>query len=134
MTGLATIRDPQLCQHRNDIIAAAATAPGITDWLARQFSQLEISYSDEPAYGGYHVGQRVSPTLVPATGLDWTLALPTMFNEQNENERVGPLRVQSIDGLQTPLLIRPDGYLAAHGVSTDPHAVLADIASYLRTT
>lgn len=34
-------------------------------------------------------------------------------------------------GLETPPLIRPDGYLAAHGVSTDPRAVLADLASNL---
>jgi len=50
------------------------------DWLAQRFSQLDFSYSSEPANGVYQVGQRVSPTLVPAAGLDWTLALPTPSN------------------------------------------------------
>jgi hypothetical protein len=76
ITGLATMRDPELCQRRNDAIAAAAGAPGITDWLVRRLSELDISYSAEPPDGTCHVGQRVSPTLVPAAGLDWTLALP----------------------------------------------------------
>ena len=81
--------------------------------------------------GTYQVGQRVSPTLVPATGLDWTLALPSSPTGPTESGRIGPLSFQFVDGLETPLLIRPDGYLAAHGVSTDPHAVLANLASYL---
>jgi 2-polyprenyl-6-methoxyphenol hydroxylase-like FAD-dependent oxidoreductase len=131
MTGLATLRDPELGQRRNDIIAAAATAPGITDWLARQLSQLEVSYSSEPADGTYHVGQRVSPMLVPAAGLDWTLAVPSAPTGPTESGPTGPLSVQVVDGLETPLLIRPDGYLAAYGVPADPHAVLANLASYL---
>ncbi|WP_269857049.1 FAD-dependent monooxygenase [Streptomyces sp. RPT161] len=131
MTGLATLRDPELCRLRNDITAAAAKAPGITDWLARRLSQLDISYAPEPADGTYHIGQRVSPTLVPATGLDWTLALPASSTGPAETGRIGPLSVQFVDGLDTPLLIRPDGYLAAHGVSTDPQDVLANLASYL---
>ena len=130
-TGLATMRDPELCQRRNDIIAAAAKAPGVIDWLARRLSQLDISYSPEPADGAYQVGQRVSATLVPAAGLDWTLALPGSLSGPAEGGGIGPLSVQFVDGLETPLLIRPDGYLAAHGVSADPHAVLANLASYL---
>ncbi|MBV6701299.1 FAD-dependent monooxygenase [Kitasatospora aureofaciens] len=131
ITSLATMRDPELCRRRNDIIAAAAKAPGITDWLARRLSQLDISYATEPADGTYHVGQRVSPALVPAAGLDWNLALPNPSTGPTESGRTGPLNFQFVDGLETPLLIRPDGYLAAHGVPTDPHAVLANLASYL---
>jgi 2-polyprenyl-6-methoxyphenol hydroxylase-like FAD-dependent oxidoreductase len=131
ITNVATMRDPELCQRRNDIIAAAAEAPGITDWLARRLSQLDVSYSPEPADGTCHVGQRVSPTLVPAAGLDWTLALPNPSTGPTESGRIGPLSFQFVERLQTSLLIRPDGYLAAHRVPTDPHAVLANLASYL---
>ncbi|MEU5304308.1 hypothetical protein ACH4YO_31665 [Streptomyces noursei] len=135
ITSLATMRDPELCQRRNDTIAAAAKAPGITDWLARRLSQLDISYATEcatePADGTYHVGQRVSPTLVPAAGLDWNLALPNPSTGPTGSGRIGPVNFQFVDGLETPLLIRPDGYLAAHGVPTDPHTVLANLASYL---
>jgi hypothetical protein len=131
ITGLATMRDPYLCQRRNDAIAAAAKAPDITDWLARRVSQLDISYSPEPADGTYHVGQRVSPRLVAAACLDWTLALPNSPNGPTRGGRMGRLSFQFVDGLETPLLIRPDSYLGAHGVSTDPSAVLANLASYL---
>jgi hypothetical protein len=110
---------------------APPTETAEPDWLAQRFSQLDISHSSEPANGAYHVGQRVSPTLVPAAGLDWTLALPTPPTGPTESGRIGPLSFQFIDGLETPLLIRPDGYLAAHGLSTDPHAVVSNLASYL---
>jgi FAD binding domain len=131
ITGLATMRDPDLCQRRNDAIAAAAKAPGMTKWLAGRVSQLDVNYSAEPADGSYHVGQRTSPTLVPSAGLDWTLALPNSSTESTRGGRIGNLSFQFVDGLETTLLIRPDEYLAAAGVSTDSPAVLANLASYL---
>ena len=37
---LAQIQDPALAQVRNNVIAAAATAPGVTQWLAKRLAQL----------------------------------------------------------------------------------------------
>ncbi len=59
------------------------------------------------------------------------LALRNSPTGATRGGRIGRLSFQFVDELETPLLIRPDGYLAAHGVSTDPHAVLANLASYV---
>jgi 2-polyprenyl-6-methoxyphenol hydroxylase-like FAD-dependent oxidoreductase len=37
---LAQIQDPVLAQLRNNVLAAAATAPGVTQWLAKRLAQL----------------------------------------------------------------------------------------------
>jgi 2-polyprenyl-6-methoxyphenol hydroxylase-like FAD-dependent oxidoreductase len=39
---LALIRDPTMAKMRNDVMAAAAAAPGVTDWLATHLAQLDI--------------------------------------------------------------------------------------------
>jgi 2-polyprenyl-6-methoxyphenol hydroxylase-like FAD-dependent oxidoreductase len=124
---LANLRDPKAGQLRNDVLAAAATAPGVTDWVSAKLSQLDIAYTDEPDHGLPRIGTRVPPALVPATGLRWTLAVPGDAGQEEH----GALAVRSVPGLPTTLLVRPDGYLAAHGVPADPAAVLDQLPRYL---
>jgi 2-polyprenyl-6-methoxyphenol hydroxylase-like FAD-dependent oxidoreductase len=131
---MANLRDPAAGQRRNDLLAAAAATPGITDWVATKLSQLDIGYAQEPDGGSPRsprVGERVSPTTVPATGLRWTLALPGRSGPQQPGEQQGAVAVRYIPGLRTTLLVRPDGYLAAHGVPAAPPETLDDLAPYL---
>jgi 2-polyprenyl-6-methoxyphenol hydroxylase-like FAD-dependent oxidoreductase len=39
---LALVRDPAMGRLRNDVITAAANAPGFTDWLAARLAQLDV--------------------------------------------------------------------------------------------
>jgi hypothetical protein len=64
---------------------------------------------------------------VPAAGLRWTLAL----DRPDGTGEHGVLAVRRVPGLESPLLVRPDGYLAAYGVSTEPEKVLDQLSSYL---
>jgi hypothetical protein len=77
------------------------------------------------------VGQRIAPTAVPPAGLQWTLALPSQAAQPRTSGQGDRLCVRSVEGLETSLLVRPDGYLAAHGVPADPAAVLDHLAAYL---
>jgi hypothetical protein len=77
------------------------------------------------------VGQRIAPTAVPPSGLQWTLALPSQTAPSRTSGQGDRLCVRSDRGLETSLLVRPDGYLAAHGVPADPPTVLDHLAAYL---
>jgi len=125
---LANLRDPAEGELRNRVFAAAATTPGVTAWITTKLAQLDLGYSTEPDRGLPRVGARVSPNTVPAAGLRWTLALPGQPGEPGEH---GVLAVRHVPGLDKPLLVRPDGYLAAHGVETAPRAVLDRLPHYL---
>jgi 2-polyprenyl-6-methoxyphenol hydroxylase-like FAD-dependent oxidoreductase len=125
---LANLRDPAEGELRNRVFAAAATAPGVTDWITTKLAQLDLSYTSEPDRGLPRAGARVSPTTVPTAGLRWTLALPDQPRSEGEH---GVLAVHHVPGLPTPLLVRPDGYLAAHGVATEPAEVLDHLSRYL---
>ena len=118
LTALATLDDPALCRLRNETIAAAATAEAC-DWLAGRLSQLRVEYARPGPFP--RVGQRVSPTLVRPAALAWTLAVPAAGGAVDCE--IGGVAVRAVDGLQTTLLIRPDGYLAAAGVPPDAHAL-----------
>jgi 2-polyprenyl-6-methoxyphenol hydroxylase-like FAD-dependent oxidoreductase len=124
---LTSLRDPAQGELRNRALAAAATAPGVTEWIATKLAQLDLGYTREPDRGLPRVGGRVSPTAVPTAGLRWTLALdqPTQADEH------GVLAVRHVPGLKSPLLVRPDGYLAAHGVAAEPEKVLDHLSQYL---
>jgi 2-polyprenyl-6-methoxyphenol hydroxylase-like FAD-dependent oxidoreductase len=128
---LANLRDPAAGQRRNALLAAAAGAPGITEWIATKLSQLDVDYTLEPADGSPHVGERVSPTSVPAADLHWTLALPGQEGTEETGEQHGPLAIRHVPGLPTTLLVRPDGYLAAHSVPADPATVLDQLPQYM---
>jgi 2-polyprenyl-6-methoxyphenol hydroxylase-like FAD-dependent oxidoreductase len=133
LADLVTAADPASASLRNDIIAAVATAPGLTGWLASRLSQLDISYpapAAAPADGSYQPGHRVPPTQFAPAGLTWTLAVPKAATGPVGDSQRGNLTVHVAGGLGTTLLIRPDGYLAACGVPADPAAVLARLGDY----
>jgi 2-polyprenyl-6-methoxyphenol hydroxylase-like FAD-dependent oxidoreductase len=132
-TRLANLRDPAQGELRNRVLAAAATAPGFTEWITTTLAQLDLGYSQEPDRGAPRVGARVSPTAVPTAGLSWTLALPGDERAPVADEQT-TLAVRHVPGLDTPLLVRPDGYLAAYGVATEPKKVLDHLADYLPTS
>ena len=128
ITALATLADPAARRLRNEVLEAAAT-PNATDWLAARLSQLAVEYGEARPGPLPRVGQRVAPTLVPHRDLRWTLAVPAGAGVQIDDQ-CGRLAVQAVEGLETTLLIRPDGYLAARGVPTDPRAVLSWLCDY----
>ncbi len=131
----AALTDPAACTRRNALLAAAADTPGITDWIAAKLAQLDIGYTDEPDLGVPRPGARVCPQVVPPDGLRWTLALPgtpaapTLTLGTSAVHDV--LTVRYIPGLETSLLVRPDGYLAAHGVPAEPGEVLDRLVHHL---
>ncbi|SEP53894.1 FAD-dependent monooxygenase [Amycolatopsis saalfeldensis] len=122
---LANLRDPADGELRNRVLAAAASTPGVTEWIATKLAQLDLGYTNEPDHGP--VGTRVSPNTVPTTGLHWTLAL----DRPDHTGDHGVLAIRHVSGLESPLLVRPDGYLAAYGVPTEPEKVLDQLSSYL---
>jgi 2-polyprenyl-6-methoxyphenol hydroxylase-like FAD-dependent oxidoreductase len=124
---LANLRDPAEGELRNRVFAAAATAPGVTEWITTKLAQLDLGYTSEPDRGLPRVGARVSPNAVPATGLHWTLAL----DQPDHTGEHGVLAVRHVPGLESPLLVRPDGYLAAYGVASEPEKVLDQLSSHL---
>jgi 2-polyprenyl-6-methoxyphenol hydroxylase-like FAD-dependent oxidoreductase len=130
ITTLATMRDLESCRVRNEVIAVAGDAPGVVDWLALRLSQLSVGYAAAPSGPPYQVGQRIPPDLVRPAGLTWTLALPKDGSAPMPPADGARLTVRSVEGLDTTLLIRPDGYLAASGVPADPPAVLSRLPEY----
>jgi 2-polyprenyl-6-methoxyphenol hydroxylase-like FAD-dependent oxidoreductase len=124
---LANLRDPAEGELRNRVFAAAASVPGVTEWITTKLAQLDLGYTGEPDRGLPRAGARVSPGTVPAAGLRWTLAL----DQPDGTGEHGVLAVRHVPGLESPLLVRPDGHLAAYGVSTEPEKVLDQLSSYL---
>jgi 2-polyprenyl-6-methoxyphenol hydroxylase-like FAD-dependent oxidoreductase len=108
---MASVRDPVAARLRNGVLAAAASAPGATDWIATKLSELDVSYADGPCCG-LRIGDRVPPTTVPGRDLRWTLAVPEGTDLPREQES---LCVRQVSGLDTALLVRPDGYLFGDG-------------------
>jgi 2-polyprenyl-6-methoxyphenol hydroxylase-like FAD-dependent oxidoreductase len=130
ITTLATMKDPELSRVRNEVLAAARNAPGVAEWLTGRLSQLAVGYATAPSGPTYQPGQRIPPDLVPPAGLSWTLALPKDFSAPTPPADGARLTVRSVESLDTTLLIRPDGYLAASGVPADPSAVLSRLPEY----
>ena len=133
IASLALVRGAEAGQLRNRVLAAAAQAPGATEWLAKRLAQLDIDYAprlDAPANSAHHVGQRVAPTVVAPHGLDWTLAVPKSSGGPDGDGQRDQLTVRVLDGLDATLLIRPDGYLAAVDVPADPSAVQSALGRY----
>jgi hypothetical protein len=62
--------------------------------------------------------------------LDWTLAVPKSSGGPDGGAQFDRLTVRVLDGLDTTLLVRPDGYLAATDVPTDPSTVQSDLGRY----
>ncbi|TDW24364.1 FAD-dependent monooxygenase [Kribbella kalugense] len=112
---MASVRDPVAARLRNGVLAAAASAPGATDWIATKLSELDVSYANGPACG-LRVGDRVPPTVVPGRDLRWTLAVPETEDLPQQRRNLG---VRHVPDLDEALLVRPDGYLFACGKPTE---------------
>jgi 2-polyprenyl-6-methoxyphenol hydroxylase-like FAD-dependent oxidoreductase len=93
---IATITEPDAAKLRNETLAAAAKVPGVTDWLARTLSQLDIGYNTD--HGETINGTRIDPRISKPHGLDWTV-----ITDQSD----------------LPVAVRPDG------IAADP-AVLSE--------
>jgi 2-polyprenyl-6-methoxyphenol hydroxylase-like FAD-dependent oxidoreductase len=130
ITTMATMKDPELSRLRNEILRAAGNAPGVAEWLAARLSQLAVGYAAAPAGPSYQAGQRIPPDLVPPDGLNWILALPKDVIAPKPPAGGERLTIRSVESLDTTLLIRPDGYLAASDVPADPIAVLSRLPEY----
>jgi 2-polyprenyl-6-methoxyphenol hydroxylase-like FAD-dependent oxidoreductase len=89
---VATITEPDAAKLRNETLAAAAKVPGVTDWLARSLSQLDIGYNADQ--GQTINGTRIDPRVSQPHGLDWTLIT---------------------DQFDHPVAVRPDGIAADPG-------------------
>lgn len=115
LAAAATLRDPELVRLRNMLLAAAGRTAEAPAWLARRLAQLDVGYARTGADGPFPVGARVSPLLVAPSGLDWVLAVPPKNAENVPESGPGGAAVQVVDQLTEPLLVRPDGYVAAYG-------------------
>jgi 2-polyprenyl-6-methoxyphenol hydroxylase-like FAD-dependent oxidoreductase len=93
---VATITDPDAAKLRNETLAAAAKVPGVTDWLARSLSQLDIGYNTD--HGETTNGTRIDPRISQPHGLDWTV-----ITDQSDR----------------PVAVRPDGIAADPKVLND---------------
>lgn len=91
LMAVATVGDPAAAAMRNDVIAAAADVPGVTDLLATKLAQLDIDYADRAA-GPLAPGRRAPLDLAPADDLSWRVVTP--------------------DGAGPPIYVRPDGIVA----------------------
>jgi 2-polyprenyl-6-methoxyphenol hydroxylase-like FAD-dependent oxidoreductase len=89
---VATITEPDAAKLRNETLAAAAKVPGVTDWLARSLSQLDIGCNTDQ--GQTINGTRIDPRVSQPHGLDWTLIT---------------------DEFDHPVAVRPDGIAADPG-------------------
>jgi 2-polyprenyl-6-methoxyphenol hydroxylase-like FAD-dependent oxidoreductase len=127
---LAMLSDRAAGELRNEAIAAAAT-PAVTDWIANRLSQLSIDYVTNRSSSSPAPGERVPPTLVPPAGLTWTLAVPAGANGGAPAWKPDRLTIRVVDGLESNLLIRPDGYIAALDVPGDPRTVEPHLAEYV---
>jgi 2-polyprenyl-6-methoxyphenol hydroxylase-like FAD-dependent oxidoreductase len=86
---VATITEPAAAKIRNDTMAAAAKVPGVTEWLARNLSQLDIGYNTD--HGASVSGTRVDPRISKPQGLSWSFIT---------------------DEAGRPVAVRPDGIAA----------------------
>ncbi|BBZ26584.1 pentachlorophenol monooxygenase [Mycolicibacterium madagascariense] len=75
LMAVATVADPGAAAVRNDVIAAAAGVPGVTDLLATKLAQLDIDYADRTA-GPMAPGRRAPLDLAPADDLTWSVGAP----------------------------------------------------------
>src|SRR6201998_2395585 len=107
MTGLATIRHPELCQLRNDILAAVSELPGVIEALALRFSQIAIGYghSNEP----FAPGTRVNPDTIDADDLTWSLLTP----DTAPQDLPTGFKVTVSNDVSQPVAVRPDGIVAS---------------------
>jgi 2-polyprenyl-6-methoxyphenol hydroxylase-like FAD-dependent oxidoreductase len=108
LTDLAMIHDRDAVVLRNDILAVAATVPGVADWLANKLSQLDIAYPpaqpDDPV-----AGRRIDPRIAVPRGLSWTLVTPPGISVANAPEDV---TLTTSDDVSQPVAVRPDGVAA----------------------
>ena len=104
---IATITDPAAAKLRNDTLAAASQVPGVTAWLARNLSQLDIGYNTD--HGATLDGTRVDPRNSKPDGLSWTFIA-------DESGR--------------PVAVRPDGIAADPAVLSERYGIDLDERSH----
>jgi hypothetical protein len=92
---------------RDDILAAVGGVPGVTEALARRFSQLAIGYghSNEP----FAPGTRVNPDTINADDLTWSLLTP----DAAPPDFPAAFKVTVCDDVSQPIAVRPDGIVAS---------------------
>jgi len=104
---VATITDPAAAKLRNETLAAVATVPGVTDWLARSLSQLDIGYNSD--HGETINGIRIDPRISLPRGLDWTV----ITDESGD-----------------PVAVRPDGIAADPTMLSQRYGINLDERSH----
>ena len=92
---------------RDDILAAVGEVPGVTEALARRFSQIAIGYGDsnEP----FAPGTRVNPEIINADDLTWSLLTP----DAAPPDFPAAFKVTVSNDVSQPIAVRPDGIVAS---------------------
>jgi 2-polyprenyl-6-methoxyphenol hydroxylase-like FAD-dependent oxidoreductase len=103
----ATLTGQQEQQMRDDILVAVGSVPGVTEALARRFSQIAIGYghSDEP----FAPGTRVNPDTINADDLTWSLLTP----DAAPPDFPAAFKVTVSNDVSQPIAVRPDGIVAS---------------------
>lgn len=104
---VATVVGPTSMELRNDTLVAAASVPGVTDWLASRLAQLDVAYSCAGATDPL-VGTRIDPRRSQPKGLRWTLMVPPDEALQMAD---GEFSVTTSE-VERPIAVRPDGIVA----------------------
>jgi 2-polyprenyl-6-methoxyphenol hydroxylase-like FAD-dependent oxidoreductase len=105
---LAMVDNRDAAVLRNDVLAAAATVPGVADWLANKLSQLDIAYA--PARPDDTVaGRRIDPRVAVPRGLSWTVVTPPGVSIANAPHDVA---LTTSADVSEPIAVRPDGIAA----------------------
>jgi 2-polyprenyl-6-methoxyphenol hydroxylase-like FAD-dependent oxidoreductase len=103
----ATLTGQQERQMRNDVLVAVGGVPGVTEALARRFSQIAIGYGDsnEP----FTPGTRISPDTINADDLAWSLLTPDAASPDLPEA----FTVTVSKDVSQPVAVRPDGIVAS---------------------
>ena len=103
----ATLTGQKEQQMRDDILAAVGGVPGVTEALARRFSQLAIGYghSNEP----FAPGTRVNPDTINADDLTWSLLTP----DAAPPDFPAAFKVTVCDDVPRPIAESSDGIVAS---------------------
>ncbi|MEO6090167.1 MAG: FAD-dependent monooxygenase [Umezawaea sp.] len=113
---VSTMSNPDSIHLRNRMLGVLGELPEFSGWLARRLAQLAITYGGGDGGPSPAVGDRMPPRAGMATGIGWSLVLPSEADAVAVKEAAAsapvPLAIAVDPGLPHAVLVRPDGHVA----------------------